>query len=302
MCGCKKNRGLPSAAFAGFSAVLVVLSLASAYTHAQSASPSFQYVAAAGGELRGSSTNYTAHPGSRNFLYFSNDKLTIAAIIEVEDIRDGVARLKVRAKSYSGTEDRNTSEQELKSAPVREYTYVPLEKLSMPVDGGGLLSIIGAIADQAGNLSKPLAPHSVEAEPGQIVLMSPALLRGDRVLLNLKVGAATGTALRGNPAIALYATPDGLFIFALKPFDGATPCEVDAGRAACTLEGNEYTLLAARPITAGDRDSKIWALHVSPYNPSRDGITWPKRSGSITAGELSELLRELKVEASASLP
>jgi hypothetical protein len=297
-----QRQGLPLALFAGLLSVLVAFSMAVTNAYAQNASPSFQYVAAAEGELRGSSTNYTAHPGSRQFLYFSNDKLTIAAIIEVQEIRSGTARLKVRAKSFPGPVERSTSERELSSVPAREYTYVPLEKMSMPVDGGGLLSLIGAIADQAGNLSKPFAPHSVEAERGQIVLMSPALLRGDRVLLNLKDGAATGTALRGNPAIALYASSDGLFIFALQQFDGATPCEVNAGKAVCSLEGNEYTLLAARPITAGDQESKIWALHVSNYNPSRAGITWRDGSGSIAAGELSDILRELRVEVSPSVP
>src|SRR5229473_1140884 len=243
---------------ARLSAVLVALYTGLACTYGQSGTPSFQYVAAAaGGELRGSSTSYTAHPGSRQLVYFSNDKLTIAATIEVSEIRDGVARLKVRAKSYPGTVDRGTSERELKSALPREYTYVPLEKLSMPVDGGGVLSLVGAIADKSGNLSKLLAPHPVEPEQGQLLLMFPALLRGDRVLANLKMGAGTGTGLRGNPAVALYAPPDGLFIFALQPFEGATACEVILGRAVCSLEGTDYTLFSDRPIA---EQSTIWVL------------------------------------------
>ncbi len=150
-------------------------------SHGQTRSPSFQYVATAGGELRGMSTPYTAHPGSRQFVYFSNDKLTIAAAIEVEDIRGGVALLRARTKSYPGTVDRETSERELKSALPRGYTYVPMEKLSLAVDGGGVLSLEGAIADESGNLSKPIAPLPVGPEARQTVLMSPALLRGYRV-------------------------------------------------------------------------------------------------------------------------
>ena len=136
-------------------------------SHGQTRSPSFQYVATAGGELRGMSTPYTAHPGSRQFVYFSNDKLTIAAAIEVEDIRGGVALLRARTKSYPGTVDRETSERELKSALPREYTYVPMEKLSLAVDGGGVLSLEGAIADESGNLSKPIAPLPVGPEARQ---------------------------------------------------------------------------------------------------------------------------------------
>jgi len=286
-------------AVAGFSAMLL-LSAGSAHTYGQTRSPSFQYVVTAGGELRGSSTTYTAHPGSRQLVYFSNDRLTIAATIEVKDISGGVARLRVMARSYPGKVERQTCERELKSALPQEYTYVPLEKLSMPVDGGGVLALTGAIADEGGNLSKPLAQFSVEAEPGQLSLLLPVLLRGDRVLINLKMGAGTGLGLKGNPAVALYAPPQGLFIFALQPFEGATPCEVILGRAACNLEGSEYTLFSARPITSGDDESKIWLFHVPTYLPSKVGVSWRDGEGSMTAGELHNLLTELRVEGSTS--
>jgi len=281
----------------GFSA-MVLLSTGSGHSHGRTRSPSFQYVATAGGELRGLSTPYTAHPGSRQFVYFSNDKLTIAATIEVEDIRGGVALVKVRTKSYPGTADRETSEKELKSALPREYTYVPMEKLSLAVDGGGVLSLEGAIADESGNLSKPIAPLPVGPEAGQIMLMSPALLRDDRVMANLKVGAATG--LRGNPAIALYAPPEDLFIFALQPFDGATACEVTLGKAMFSLGGNDYTLFSERPIIGGDQESRIWVLHVAKYIPSRVGVSWREGDGSMMAGELRELLARLRVEGSTA--
>ena len=91
----------------------------------------------------------------------------------------------------------------------------------MPVDRGGVLALVGAIADESGNLTPPLAQHSVETEPGEILLHSRALLRGDRVLVNLKIGAGTGPGLKGHPAVALYAPREGLFLFALQPFEGA---------------------------------------------------------------------------------
>jgi hypothetical protein len=297
----REKKRLPRIVLAGFSALIVAIFLEITLTYGQRGSPSFQYIVAAGGELRGSSTNYTAHPGSRQLVYFSDDKLTIAATVEVEDIRDGVARLKVRAKSYPGTVGRQTSERELKYALQREYTYVPFEKLSMPVDGGGVLSLEGAIADKTGNLSKPLASHPVEPEPGEMFLMFPVLLRGDRVLINLK-GVGTGSGPSGNPAVAIYAPPDGLFIFALQPFDGATACEVILGRAVCSLEGNEYTLFSARPITGGDQESKIWVRRVSTYIPSKVGVSWRDDQGSIEAGEFARLLAELRVEGFTARP
>lgn len=281
----------------GFSAI-VLLATGPDYTLGQGNTPAFQYVATAGGEFRGLTTSNAAHPGSRQLIYFSNDKSTIAATIEVKDIRSGVALMRVKAKSYPGMVDRETSQRELESALPREYTYVPMEKLNLAVDGGGVLSLVGAIADESGNLSKPIAPLFVGPEEGQIDLMSPALLRGDRVLVNLKIGAGTGPGIRRNPAIALYAPTEDLFIFALRPFEGAKACEVTLGRAVFTLEGDDYTLFSERPIIAGDAESRIWVLHVAKFvTPmvgrvgviSRSGAAWMK------AGELRDLLTELRV-------
>lgn len=282
-------------AISGFSAAAFLLLTGSRQTYGQVRSPSFQYVVAAEGELRGSSTTYTAHPGSSQLIYFSNEKSTVAAAIEVEDIRNGVARVTVRARSFPGKVNREASENALKSAQVREYTYVPMEKLSLPVDGGGALSLSGAIADEAGNLSKPIAAYPVEPEAGTIALMLPVFSRGDRVLANLKLGAGTGSGLRGNPAIALYAPAEGLFVFALQPFGGAEACKVILGRAECTLDGKDYTLLSARPITGGEQGSMIWVLRVADYIPSRACMNWRDGEAAMRAGELSQLLSDLRV-------
>lgn len=65
-----------------------------------------------------------------------------------------------------------------------------MESLSLPVDGGGMLSLVGAISDEAGNLSKPLAPHSLWPRTGEITLIAPALLRDERVMVNLSKALA----------------------------------------------------------------------------------------------------------------
>lgn len=198
---------------------LCALSAGLVYTHAQSGVASFQYVVMAEGELQGQQQTFWVHPGSRQAVFFSDGQLAVAASIEVGDIRNGVARLKVRARSYPRAVDRGTAERGLEDAPAREYTYVPLETLRLPVDGGGVLAISGAIADEHGELEKPLAQHSVETQEGQLMLMSPVLLRGDKVLANLRVDAGAGAAMR-NPTVAVYAPQEGVFVFALEPFEG----------------------------------------------------------------------------------
>ena len=132
------------------------------------------------------------------------------------------------------------------------------------------------------------------------MLMSPVLLRGDRVLANLRMGVGTGPGLPGNPAAALYAPSEGLFIFALEPFGGASACQVVLGRVECSLQGSDYTLLSARPITAVNDESKIWALHVPAYLPSKVGASWPDGEASLRAGAFRDLLMELRVEGSTN--
>jgi hypothetical protein len=158
-----------------------------------------------------------------------------------------------------------------------------------------MLSLVGAVADEAGNLSKPMALHSLWPRAGEISLMAPALLRDDRVMVNLKQGGGADRGLRGNPAIALFAAPEDLFIFALEPFEGATACEVLFGRAECRLEGSNYTLFSERPILAEDHQSKIWVLHVNKYIPSRVEKSWLDGQSWMRPGELPDLLSELKV-------
>jgi len=283
---------------AGFSAAVVAMFAGGA--RSPSVGPSFQYVVTGEGDVRGMSTD-TAHPGSRQLVHFSNDNVTIAASIEVEEIRGGMALVRVRAKSYPGSVDRETCEKGLQSARSREYTYVPMESLSLPVDGGGMLSLVGAIADEAGDLSKPMALHSLWPRTGEISLMAPALLRDDRVMVNLKQGGGADRGLGGNPAIAVFAPPEDLFIFALEPFEGATACEVLFGRAEFRLESNNYTLFSERPILGEDHQSKIWVLRVKvKYVPSKVEQGGVDGKGWVQPGELSDLLTQLKVKGIVS--
>jgi len=79
----------------------------SGHTHGQSRVP--RSIRCHGGRGASRFVNYVHRsPGSSQLVHFSNDKLTIAAKIEVEDIRDGVALVRVRAKSYPGRVDRET--------------------------------------------------------------------------------------------------------------------------------------------------------------------------------------------------
>jgi len=134
---------------------------------------------------------------------------------------------------------------------------------------------------------------------GEISLMAPALLRDDRVMVNLKQGGGADRGLGGNPAIAVFAPPEDLFIFALEPFEGATACEVLFGRAEFRLESNNYTLFSERPILSEDHQSKIWVLRVK-YVPSKVEQGGVDGKGWVQPGELSDLLTQLKVKGIVS--
>ncbi len=240
--------------------VLGVLLLAAAadlvYIHAQGGETWFRYQIRPSGRLAGRMTGAISRPASSNLFTFSDNNETLAINIEVREIRDAAVQLVVRAKSFAGKPDRSTIVCWLISAPAQKFTYIPGQTLAIPAEGGGALTLTGTLVDRARNSSEDLERYPLHPKPEEIVANSPVLARGHQILLDLRDSAAEAENKSGNPAIVLYAPPEGLFAFALKPFEGAVPCEAILGQARCTLEAEQYTLFSATPITGGYQPRK----------------------------------------------
>ena len=105
-----------------------------------------------------------------------------------------------------------------------------------------------------------------QPEPNEIVLTEPVLLRDKAVLVD-KVGSAG--AQGDDPYVAIYVPDDGLYALLLNPVEGAVAAAAEYGQAHFNLEGHDYTLFSATPITGGDQPRQICVYHDPNYRPSK---------------------------------
>ncbi len=138
---------------------------------------------------------------------------------------------------------------------VSAIHYRPGESLSVPIEGGGTLYLKGEVLDH-----QPKIAFGVPLEPsaGEMVVRSPILTAQDRLMGQLN--GATSVA-QSNDAINFRPGSDGTFLFALKPFPGAVKGLANWGEITFKLEGRDYRLLAAAPITGGDQPRPVWVRH-----------------------------------------
>jgi len=134
--------------------------------------------------------------------------------------------------------------------------YRPGESLSISVEGGGTLYLKGKVLDY-----QPKIAFGVPLEPptGEMVVRSPILTAQDQ-LLGVFNGA-TSIAENDSRTINFRSGSNGLFIFALKPFPGAIQGEANWGEVRFNLDGQNYRLLAAAPITGGEQPRPVWVRH-----------------------------------------
>jgi hypothetical protein len=227
----------------------------------------------------------------------------VGAMVNVLEIQYGLVRLAVRARRFeipSAGQEANRvpettvatmSDQEMgqmvANSPPHEYQYVPGQALEVPVEGGGKLLLTGRVLERRAsfwvNAGFPLEP-----KPDQIVLTKPVLVR-DKALLGEEVASVSGGG--DSPYVAVSVPDEGLFVFLLKPFEGAVETEAEYGQARFKLDGHEYVLLCATPITGGEQPRQIWVYHDPSYRPSGQRLDFGILSGG---GNLARFLKDLR--------
>jgi hypothetical protein len=201
--------------------------------------------------------------------------------VKVLDVENNSVRVEVRARKFMTEPDGHTGkfivepdghratitsrrdiDRILASATPQRFDYKPGQKLQIPVDGGGTLVLTGKVYRLRPSFWGPGYP--VNPEPNEIVLTNPAMVRGQEFLGNI---GGSASAAGGNSAIGACVPPVGSFVFALKPFPGAIQGVAEFGRARFTMDGQDYTLFSATPITGGQQPRDIW-VYLGPNCPS----------------------------------
>lgn len=175
----------------------------------------------------------------------------------------------------------------LANVPAREIKYVPGKSLEIPLDGGGKILLTGQVFRRPPSLGMwalPLTP-----KPDEIVLSMPALVRGSEFLGTDRDSAR---AEGENPAIGICLPSRVAFVFALNPFEGAVQGEAEFGQAHFKMDGQDYTLFSATPISGGDQPREIWVYRAANCPPSFRPAD--KTASTIWSGGVSWVLGHLR--------
>jgi hypothetical protein len=211
--------------------------------------------------------------GFDEIYVFGGSSYAVGAHLAIVSIEDNSVKLSVHAKQYPQG-SLNSSQVKL-DLDRHDFTYVPGETLQIPVDGGGTLFLNGEIKDHQ---PKFAFGNPVEPEPNQLVLTCPILIQGDSVLANMDGGSTHIHA--GEAATIGTAQGQGAFDFALEPFPGAVAARAEWGRLKFSIDGIEYELAGASPLTGGEQPRTIWV---------RRDASDPIKGWSIGARSISDL-------------
>ncbi|HEV2491493.1 MAG TPA: hypothetical protein VG204_00315 [Terriglobia bacterium] len=168
----------------------------------------------------------------------------------------------------------------------RKFDYVAGQTLEIPVEGGGKILLKGEVFKLRPSFSAEWFPAT--PKPDEIVLSKAALVRGTEFLGEVQ-GSGSGQAT--NSAFGICVPPLGAFVFALKPFEGAVKGVAEFGQARFEMDGYEYTLFSATPITGGQQPREIWV-----YRGQNCPRSWPalKSPRLIGVGDVSNILDALR--------
>ncbi len=239
------------------------------------------------------------------FLSSADPHQKIAVYVKAQEIQNDVVRLKARARVFEpvpgSEEDKLANYQGGVFSPeamdrvfantiAREFDYVPGQTLEIPVEGGAKILLKGEVFRLRPSFSAESFP--VAPKPNEIVLSKAALVRGSEFLGEVQ---GSGAAQASNSAFGICVPPLGAFVFALKPFEGAIQGVVEFGEARFKMDGYEYTLFSATPITGGKQPREIWVYRGqrSQSCPPSSGPA-PKIPWVFGVGDVSNVLDVLR--------
>jgi hypothetical protein len=183
--------------------------------------------------------------------------ISIAVHLAVTGISQDVVRLRVNARLYpvkGGQMSSRIIQQAERDLALGGQTvaYIPGETLEIPVEGGGTVYLRGYVQDH-----QPKIAWNFPLEPSQneLIVRSPILIRGDEVIGEFQASSRAGEK---DEAVKLYAGSNGTYTFALTAFTGAVKGKANWGQLTFKMDGKNYRLVAAAPLTGGDQPHSVW--------------------------------------------
>jgi hypothetical protein len=195
-------------------------------------------------------------------LYGVNNQV-VGAHIAVLAIKEGRVQVAIRARRYGPEDPDRFKIKEKLDLKDHTFTYVPGQALEVPVEGGGMLTLRGEVADHQPKFAWGLP---VEPRADQLVLTSPIVISGNSLLADSGGGNAIAEGPDG--AVRLYDRGMGLLTVALRQFPGAVQSQANWGYLGFEINGKSYKLFSASPISGGNQPHPVWVALDTQYSPA----------------------------------
>jgi hypothetical protein len=203
---------------------------------------------ASGGTIR---CAMSSRDQNKNSCALLGPKLQLAfrvASLSGEEIELGVrAKADPNAPTVGG---QTFTIQALENIPEQLYSFHPGQELKIEIPGFGPMVVTGDLLDHM----PPLLGMDVKTDPdpNKLQVISPILLQGKRVLHDFEGGSAMDSAVQ------IYVPDSGLWVFSLRPLEGAVEGRVNQNRVSFEVGKQSYTLVSGMPVA---RTERIWVLH-----------------------------------------
>jgi hypothetical protein len=150
----------------------------------------------------------------------------------------------------------------VKGLPEEKYSFDPGKGLQVQVAGFGALTITGEWIDHIPAMIG--GEQAYDPGPSDLRIVSPVLLRGNKVAGDMQGGSAI--VHRPGEYVALYMPGIGQFQFSLSQTPGTVEAHVQLNRVTFESDGQPYTLVTGAPITRGNH---VWVHLDADFKPSR---------------------------------
>jgi hypothetical protein len=193
----------------------------------------------------------------------ASDQKTIGYEIKLNGFDGKRFRLAIRAEVIPPADLAKSLNETLKPLPMQDVWFVPGKKANLQFADGLALTLQGEWAEHVPPYMVGMGNPRLDPNADELRISSPLLLRDKAEVGDLE-GAGTNS-LGTNTRIVLYYPKAGLLMLSLGEFPGAVKATVRDNRVSFTVDGHEYTLINAAPVT---RAEHIWVARKQDYKPS----------------------------------
>jgi hypothetical protein len=189
-------------------------------------------------------------------------------------------RVELGVKTYfaQGVHSNEGAGEAMKSVPEKRFWFEPGKTLRIDVDKLGPITVTGGWLDHVPYFATMDLEHNLDPDANQIRMVSPILLKGDRVLYDTGGGIAT-TGSQQDAAFWMYVPGSGLYMLSLSPAKNAVQGHVAENRVSFEIDGELYQFVTAAPIMRGDT---AWVLHLAgAHSPAGDSKQYSFGAGNL---------------------